>query len=121
MLMSLRPLNHTIRSVYDVPVIAQPENGRPSTQRVVNLSAVYRLHAMLHIEMPVHSSTFERNPGRSGEIDLNPRTFGSKSECAPKDNELFEMLADCHITVKQPIDPTGIKATINGADSDIEL
>ncbi|KAK6043690.1 EGF-like domain protein [Cooperia oncophora] len=66
MLMSLRPLNHTIRSVYDVPVIAQPENGRPSTQRVV-------------------------------------------------------MLADCHITVKQPIDPTGIKATINGADSDIEL
>ncbi|VDO61800.1 unnamed protein product [Haemonchus placei] len=140
MLMSVRPLTQSIRSVYGVPVVAQPEYGRPTTQRVVvsTLARVPLTLLDLDIDIAGFLYVFVDADAENAvsprimnativlgdtptEIDLSSITFESKPECVPNESEAYKVSGNCHITVKESVGNALQKVMINDTLIEITL
>ncbi|PIO69693.1 cadherin domain protein, partial [Teladorsagia circumcincta] len=55
------------------------------------------------------------------EFDLSAIAVGSQTKCAPKENDLFEVSAQCHIAVKESVDYIAVEALVNGSTTNVRL
>ncbi|EYC20756.1 hypothetical protein Y032_0021g405 [Ancylostoma ceylanicum] len=116
-LTTLKPLKRSVRSVYSIPIVAQPRTGRLSSTRFIvfvdedaaGRTTVQKVNATVLLT------------DTTAEFDLDDIALGSPPKCQAINNDQYSVTTECHVTIEQPIDNEALSASINNSTVEVML
>ncbi|WKX99935.1 hypothetical protein Q1695_014644 [Nippostrongylus brasiliensis] len=111
-LISLRPLSRAIRSIYDIPIVAQHDSGRLQTRRVLVFVDANEDNRVV----PDNLNTTVVFADGPLQLDLSQLLPQSSPSCTSL-NEPITVTSDCRLMVDRSVDNTVVTATGANATS----
>ncbi|KJH44561.1 cadherin domain protein [Dictyocaulus viviparus] len=116
-LTSLRPLDQSIRSVYNFNVsIRSSDEWFLHESILVFVDPDFEL-----IKIPSKITVTSMVFNNAFEFDLSNLTIGSLRECRAQNDALLQVTSRCHFIIKQPLNTKGISASIDNITIGINL
>ncbi|EPB79623.1 hypothetical protein ANCCEY_01319 [Ancylostoma ceylanicum] len=128
-LTTLKPLKRSVRSVYSIPIVAQPRTGRLSSTRFIpRPHAPWKTPFKVFVDEDAAGRTTVQKVNATvlltdttAEFDLDDIALGSPPKCQAINNDQYSVTTECHVTIEQPIDNEALSASINNSTVEVML